>query len=119
MKKRFLNIEGLAALAALSVFVGFSAQAADQQPIEKKGPAAPSMEQRAKMAVVHEKMATCLKTEKPIEECHKEMWSTCQETMGKDQCPMMRGPMGGPMGGPMHRPMNGMKPGRGRSGGTP
>ena len=33
----------------------------------------PSAEEREKMAVVHEQLATCLRSTKPFDECHKEM----------------------------------------------
>ncbi len=33
----------------------------------------PSKEQREKMAEAHEKIAACLRSDKPIEECHAEM----------------------------------------------
>ena len=48
-------------------------------------------EQRQKMADAHEKMATCLRTDKPLGDCHEEMMKSCQEGMGKDGCPMMGG----------------------------
>lgn len=46
-------------------------------------------EQRQKMADAHEKMATCLRSDKPMEECHEAMMKSCKENMGKDGCPMM------------------------------
>jgi hypothetical protein len=48
------------------------------------------------MAVIHEKMAACLRSDRPIADCRAEMLNTCQETMGATGCPMM-GP-GGHMG---------------------
>jgi hypothetical protein len=42
-------------------------------------------EQRAKMAEHHQKMADCLKSDKPMDECHKEMKADC-EAMG-EACP--------------------------------
>lgn len=48
-------------------------------------------EQRGKMADAHEKMATCLRSDKPMHECHDEMKKSCQENMGKGGCPMMDG----------------------------
>ncbi len=56
-----------------------------------------TFEQRQKMATAHENMATCLRSDKKIEDCRKEMMQSCQETMGKDGCPMM-GKMHGMMG---------------------
>ena len=59
-------------------------------------------EQRQKMADMHDKMAACLRSEKALSDCHKDMMQGCQETMGKDSCPMMDH-MGGMMGkGMMH-----------------
>ena len=46
-------------------------------------------EQREKMAVSHEKMAVCLRSDKPMKECHEEMMKACTDTMGADACPMM------------------------------
>ncbi len=52
-------------------------------------------EQRQKMADVHEKMAVCLRSERPLADCHEEMRSACKASMGSDVCPMVDGPMGG------------------------
>lgn len=57
-----------------------------------------SKETREKMALVHEKMAACLRSDKPMTDCRGEMRKNCQEFMGKDGCPMM-GQMGDMMGG--------------------
>jgi hypothetical protein len=46
------------------------------------------MEQRQKMAEVHQRMADCLKSERPTSECRSEMMKGCQG-MGGDACPMM------------------------------
>jgi hypothetical protein len=46
-------------------------------------------EQRQSMANVHEKMAACLRSDKAIEDCHKDMMQSCQDMMGKTGCPMM------------------------------
>ncbi len=57
----------------------------------------PTTEQRQKMAEAHEQMATCLRSDKPIAECHKELVGKCEETMGKGGCMMgmhMKGKMG-------------------------
>lgn len=47
---------------------------------------APSPEQRAKMAAAHERMAACLRSSRPIQECHGEMRAACKESGG--QCGM-------------------------------
>ncbi|MBC7540359.1 MAG: hypothetical protein H7281_16165 [Bacteriovorax sp.] len=46
-------------------------------------------EQRQSMATVHEKMAACLRSDKAIEDCHKDMMQSCKDMMGADGCPMM------------------------------
>jgi hypothetical protein len=49
----------------------------------------PSKEQREKMALVHEKLAACLRSERSFADCHHEMESSHAEAMGKEHCPMM------------------------------
>ena len=55
------------------------------------------------MAEIHQRMADCLVTQKPISACRVEMQTSCQEMMGKQGCTMMgtgNGGMGpGMMGG--------------------
>ena len=47
-------------------------------------------EQREKMAVVHEQMAACLRSDKSLADCHKEAMKSCRDAMmGKGGCPMM------------------------------
>ena len=46
-------------------------------------------EQRQNMVTSHEKMATCLRSDKSAEDCKKEMKNSCQENMGKENCAMM------------------------------
>lgn len=46
-------------------------------------------EQRQSMASAHDKMATCLRSDKSVEDCKKEMMESCEESMGKDGCYMM------------------------------
>ena len=48
-------------------------------------------EQRQKMADAHEKMASCLRTEKLFSDCHDEMMKACKDGMGKEGCAMMGG----------------------------
>ena len=56
---------------------------------------APSKEQREKMALVHEKIAACLRSERTIEDCHHEMQASHSEAMEKEHCPMMEHKMKG------------------------
>jgi hypothetical protein len=95
-------------IVALALTVASAALAQESPP---SAPPAPTPEARAQMAAVHEKMATCLRSERPIAECRAEMWQGCQQHMGPEGCPMMgRGMMGrGMMGGQGRGP--GMAPG--------
>jgi hypothetical protein len=49
----------------------------------------PSKEQREKMALVHEKLAACLRSDRSFADCHHEMESSHTEAMGGEHCPMM------------------------------
>ena len=60
-------------------------------------PSPPSKEQREKMAQAHEKMAACLRSDRPFPDCRQEMMQTCRDTMGGQGCGMMMGQ--GPMRG--------------------
>ena len=62
-----------------------------------------NLEQRQKMASLHDKMAACLRSEKPLADCRQEMWKSCKE-MGKEGgCPMMGEHHGKMHGSWMHR----------------
>lgn len=75
------------AVASIVMMAGAGvASAADMMKGEHP---APTKEMREKMATLHEQMAACLRTDKAIEECHKQMMKNCTDTMGKDGCPMM------------------------------
>ena len=88
-------------LIAALILIGSNAFAADSAAKSKKFPE-PTKEQREKMAEMHEKMASCLKSDRPVSDCHKDMMEGCKETMGKDGCPMM----GGKKGRGMHHHMS-------------
>jgi hypothetical protein len=88
-------------VTALVVIWASAASAADPQP---NAPPDPTPDARQKMATIHEKMAACLRSDRPMAECRADMWKSCQEQMGADGCPMMGA--GGGMGpGMMHRGM--------------
>lgn len=61
-------------------------------------------EMRQKMAEAHESMATCLRSDKSMNECKKEMMDSYPEMMGKGGC-MMMDEMRGHMSGVMKRGM--------------
>ena len=93
-------------LAVASVLISngpaFAADAA------KPAPADPSPEQRHQMAEIHQRMADCLNSERPMTECRSEMQKSCQEMMGMGGCSMMDGHMG-----------SGMMQGQGMNSGAP
>jgi hypothetical protein len=73
----------------------------------------PGREAREKMAAIHQKMAECLRSERPFDECRAEMRSSCRETMSESRCPMMEDDWGmhrGRMGGGRGHGMGGQAP---------
>ena len=87
----------------LGLALGSSAALTAEAPSGRQPPL--TKEQREKMATIHEQMATCLRSDKPIADCHKDAMKSCQDVMGKDGCPMMDG-MGGMHGMRDHRMRN-------------
>jgi hypothetical protein len=76
----------LSAAAASLLLAGAGlAVAANAPPVQ----AAPSKDTREKMAQMHEQMASCLRSDKPIGECRHEMMQSCQKMMDGKECPMM------------------------------
>jgi hypothetical protein len=88
---------GIVFVLALALGVGVASAQEPTQPT----PSAPSTEQRHAMAEIHQKMADCLNSQRPIDECRSEMRSNCQAMMGERGCPMMMGMGPGTMGGGM------------------
>ena len=86
---------------ALLIALSSAALAADAPA----APATPTRAMREGMATLHEEMAACLRSEKPLSECRAEMQKHCQAMMGKQGCTRMMG-TGGMMG--MGRGMMGM-----------
>jgi hypothetical protein len=74
-------------IASVLVLMGASAVFAADPPAANS--TAASKEMREKMATVHEHMAACLRSDKPLADCRSEMMKDCQDTMGKKECPMM------------------------------
>ena len=81
------SIRTVLALAAMSV-IGAAALAATQSP---PAPATMTKETREKMAVLHEQMAACLRSDKSLSDCRAEMMKGCKESMGDQGCPMGMG----------------------------
>jgi hypothetical protein len=85
-----------------------------EDPTEESAPGEQKMptmtkEQRQKMAEAHENMATCLRSDRPMKECHEEMMKACKEHMGKNGCPFMRGKHKGHMKHPEESKMRSTK----------
>lgn len=78
---------------ALLIALSSAAFAADAPA----APSAPTKEMRERMATLHEQMAACLRSDKPIAECRTQMWKHCQAMMGSRGCTGMMG-SGGMMG---------------------
>jgi hypothetical protein len=74
------------ATAALLFSFTLTATAPAQTP-----PAHPEMsrETREKMAALHEQLASCLRSDKSLAQCHSEMLKSCKEQLGSEGCPMM------------------------------
>jgi hypothetical protein len=73
-------------IVGVLAIVGASATLAADSPAAQSPP---SKEMREKMATLHEQMAACLRSDKPITQCRTEMMTSGQNVMGKDGCPMM------------------------------
>ena len=97
MIKLFSNRHAGAVIASVLLITGAGAAFAADPPAAPHD--TPSKEMREKMASLHEQMAACLRSDKPIADCHSQMMKSCKETMGEKGCPMMgHGMMGGGSG---------------------
>ena len=79
------------------------APALKEQPAEAKALPALSKENREKLAVIHEQMAACLRSDKSIADCHAEMRAACSASLSNMGCPSMG--TGGAPGMGMHHMM--------------
>lgn len=77
MKKYIMTIP-------MALVFSIGALAAESSPTQK--------ELREQMAQAHEKMALCLRSEVPVEDCHQQMREQCRDNMGDGAC--MMGKMG-------------------------
>jgi hypothetical protein len=73
----FARTAALACLLALAATAG-TTYAAEPEHMDHP---APTKEMRATMAAAHEQMAACLKSDRPIAECHAEMMKHHDEYM--------------------------------------
>ena len=93
MNTRTSNRRARHMIASVLVIMGASAALAANPPATSQP--APSKEMREKMASLHEQMAACLRSDKPIPDCRSQMMRSCQGTMGKHACHGMGRGMGG------------------------
>ena len=78
-------------LASLVLVLGSASGALAAEP-PSTAATGPSKEMREKMAAFHEQLAACLRSDKPIAECHKEAMKHHKDMMGmmgKEGCTMM------------------------------
>ena len=87
MNARVSSLQAVSLTATLALLLGAGA-AFSEGPASQSHPTV-SKEQRERMANIHEQMAACLRSDKPVAECHKEAMKSCQEAMGKEGCSMM------------------------------
>lgn len=83
------------------VAIALAAGGAGAQDAAKPAPGEPTAAQRHQMAEIHQKMADCLASERPIGECRTQMQADCQQAMGAQGCPMLMGAGHGMMAGGM------------------
>jgi hypothetical protein len=77
------------AMASLTMSMSVSVFGGEKMKTMDKGMTMePTTEQRQKMAKMHESMAACLRSDKPMQDCKKEMMNSCEDSMGKE-CKMM------------------------------
>ena len=79
--------------ASLALFLGSMSVAPAAEP-PSAAATGPSKETREKMAAFHEQLAACLRSDKPIADCHKEAMKHHKDMMGmmgKEGCTMMDG----------------------------
>jgi hypothetical protein len=87
MNTRSSNRRAGNVIASVLLIMGASAAFAADPPAADHG--TPSKEMREKMASLHEQMAACLRSDKPIADCRSQMMKSCEDTMGEKGCPMM------------------------------
>jgi hypothetical protein len=88
----FLAASLLAAVLAAPVWAADTpaAPAAAAQVRSSDQEAAPSKAMREKMAAMHEQMAACLRSDKPVADCRAEIRKSCQEAPPGIDCAGMR-----------------------------
>lgn len=76
-------------LSLMATSVSFASDGKKNKMGYQKMPMEMTKEQRQEMATHHEKMALCLRSDRTMADCQKEMRAACDEKMGMAGCPMM------------------------------
>jgi uncharacterized protein YcfJ len=91
MNKRIVLQHSLRGTLALAAICTAATVALADNPASTAPNTSVTKETREKMALLHEQMAACLRSDKPIADCHAQMRKSCQESLGAHRCPMMDG----------------------------
>jgi Mg2+ and Co2+ transporter CorA len=86
--KKFISAIALASITMAASVSAFGAEKSKSMGKDMSMGMEPTSEQLQKMATMHENMATCLRSDKPLADCKKEMMKSCEDSMGKE-CKMM------------------------------
>lgn len=89
------SVRGTATAITGALLIALSSAALATDP--PAAPSTPTREMRERMATLHEQMAACLRSDKPVTECRTQMLQHCQSMMGNQGCTRMMG-TGGMMG---------------------
>lgn len=92
-RSHFSLVAALVLSVAISIPTSVMAQAKAKSPANQTQ-AEPSPEMKKNMADMYQKMADCLKTEKSMHECHKEVMKDCPMAKENGSCPLMEGMKG-------------------------
>ncbi len=87
--KKLMSGCGSLAICAIALVIGAGAAFAQDTPAPIH--AAPTKEMREKLAVLHDQMGICLRSDKAVATCIEEMRQACHDTIGEKDCPMMMG----------------------------
>ena len=83
----------IALILSLSLPTAVMAQAKSKGPTNQAH-AEQSPEMKKNMAEMYQKMADCMKTEKSMHDCHKEVMKDCPVAKATGSCPLMDGMKG-------------------------
>jgi hypothetical protein len=108
----FIKKMVLKTVAVGSLMVAFSSTsfAADKTPQSNEKMTSMSPELKSEMAIMYEKMGACMKTNKSMDECQKDVMKDCPVMAKTGHCPLMEGTrsMKKDMPMMMHKGMKGM-----------